>query len=287
MGRARRQGGGEGARLAGRIPDHALVRRCLPRQAMPDVVKQLRRRLPAQRREGLCARPAGCSAAPTCAPRCRAEDADGGRGRRGGLRDAGRDGGGAASRHRRLDLTVLPKARHLTPLERPRRHRSRARAPAGAVPRNEIHRRADREGAARGRVRDAARRALLRLVRRWRARPCRDRAGPLCGGVRDQGRLHEIQLQGDGRGDARRSAERDRGQGRGHAARHRRPHDRDLADDADRGRRRDQDRLRGRRRADRQARQPRPAGAALEGEGDGEAVRGAAARGVRAGAGAT
>ena len=57
--------------------------------------------------------------------------------------------------------------------------------------------------------------------------------------------------------------------------------DRDVADDADRSRRRHQDRLRGRSRADRQARQPRPAGAALQGEGDGTAIRRAARRRVR------
>ena len=50
----------------------------------------------------------------------------------------------------------------------------------------------------------------------------------LRGGVRDQGRLHEIQVQRHRRGDSRRGAARDRGQGRGHAARHRRPAHRDL-----------------------------------------------------------
>ncbi len=51
------------------------------------------------------------------------------------------------------------------------------------------------------------------------------------------------------RGRARRGAARDRSQGRRHAAWHRRPPDRDVADDADRSRRRHQDRLRSRGRA--------------------------------------
>src|SRR5262249_11769436 len=56
---------------------------------------------------------------------------------------------------------------------------------------------------------------------------------------------------------------------------------RPLADEADGGRRGHQGKLRDRRGADRQARQPRPAGAARQGQGDGTAVRRAHARGVR------
>ena len=56
---------------------------------------------------------------------------------------------------------------------------------------------------------------------------------------------------------------------------------RNRADAAHRTRRPDQDRLRGRGGPDRQARQPRPAGAALQGERDGTAIRRAAGGGLR------
>ena len=59
-------------------------------------------------------------------------------------------------------------------------------------------------------------------------RPEGDRPDPLRGGVRDQGRLHEIPLQRDRRGHAHGGAGRDRGQDRGHAARRRRPADREI-----------------------------------------------------------
>ena len=183
---------------------------------------------------------------------------------------------GAAQRHRRLDLHRAAEGAPSHAARSARRHRGRARSAAGAC----------REMKFTGELSvKAPRAAVYEKVRDARFfASCVDGVsdlaeigpGSVFGGVRDQGRLHEIRVQGDGRGDPRRSAERDRGDGRRHAARHRRAHDRDLGHHADRGRRRDQDRLCGRCRVDRQARQPRPAGAAIEGEGDGEAVRRAA-----------
>src|SRR5204862_5003831 len=73
----------------------------------------------------------------------------------------------------------------------------------------------------------------------------------------------------------------DRGQNRGDAARHRRTADRALADAARRTRRRHQGELRSRRGAHRQARQPRPAGVACQGQRHGAALRRAHARGLR------
>ena len=75
-----------------------------------------------------------------------------------------------------------------------------------------------------------------------------NRPDPLRGDVRDQGRLHEIQVHRDGRGHAASRAARDRGQDRRHAARRGRPADREIDHHADRRRRRDQGHLFGRSR---------------------------------------
>src|SRR5262249_32883879 len=137
------------------------------------------------------------------------------------------------------------------------------------------------QGAARGGFRQAARCALLRVLRRGRAGLERNRSRPLHRGVGYQGRVPQIQVQRRGRGGACGSAARNRGQDRGNAARNRRAAHRPLADPAGAGGRGHQGKLRDRRGADRQARQPRPAGAARQGQGDGTALRRAHARGVR------
>ncbi len=81
------------------------------------------------------ARPAGCSAVPTCAPRFPAsQDADRGRGRRGGLRGAARDGGSAQSWHRRLDLQGAEQGASSHTARAAGRDRGRARGPDGADP---------------------------------------------------------------------------------------------------------------------------------------------------------
>ena len=67
----------------------------------------------------------------------------------------------------------------------------------------------------------------------------------------------------------------------GNAARRGRPADRQVDHPARRGRQRDQGHLFGRIDARRQARQHRPAGAALQGQGHGKDIRDAAARRVR------
>ena len=126
-------GGREGARIAGRFPDHALVRRRLPRE--PSGRGQaMRRRVPAQRREGLCRDLPDARALRHARRRCRASHADG----RSivGEEDYATPIAMAEALHRGIagsTLTVLRGARHLTPLEQPERVAAELRAPAAGA----------------------------------------------------------------------------------------------------------------------------------------------------------
>ena len=105
----------------------------------------------------------------------RADHADGGRRRRGGLRDAGRDGARRCTTG--IAGSTLHAAAEGAPSHAARSSRRSSRPSSTGcwrVPRHEIYRRAHRQGAARGGLRGAARCALLRLLRRGRARPCGD-----------------------------------------------------------------------------------------------------------------
>ena len=172
----------------------------------PDVVEQLRRHLPAPTTCRPMGRAAGCWERPTCARPCRAEMPTA---IVVGDEDYATPLAMAQALHHGINgstLTVLPGARHLTPLEAPDRIATELRRLMEVRTRDErspanswSRRRATRSST-------RARRALLRLLRRGRAGSQRDRPRPLCGDVRDQGRLHEIQVQGLGRDHADRGA---------------------------------------------------------------------------------
>src|SRR5262245_20242881 len=95
--RRRRHGG------AGRVPDHALVRRQVSFRASRGR-QAMRRRVPAQRRAGLCGDLCDARCRRSARGAARHDDAGRDRGRQRGLCDAGRHGRGDGARDQGLDL---------------------------------------------------------------------------------------------------------------------------------------------------------------------------------------